>query len=86
MSKNAGSMSLPIGSAEWDKARCLENLCPLDDYPNRAERIILNCPWGKGHDATVNTKTVEICPRTLPPHQGAIDDVDFNDFTYNSAP
>ena len=81
MSKNAGSMSLPIGSVEWDKARCIEHLCPLDDYPNRASRIILNCPWGDGYDARVNTETVRVCPRTLLPHQVKIDEVDFNDFT-----
>ena len=81
MSKNAGSMSLPIGSVEWDKARCIEHLCSLDDYPKRAERIILNCPWGVGHDGRVNAETVSLCPRTLLPHQYTIDDVDFNDFT-----
>lgn len=84
-------MTLPIGSLEWDKARCIEHTCPLDDYrePERKARIVSNCPGGEGLDverSKVNSETLQICPRLLHPREDQIVGMDFSDFTATAAP
>lgn len=79
---------MPIGSIDWDKARCVEHPCPLNDYQDkdRKARIIFNCPAGEDHDARVNIKTFKVCPGLLLPREEKILDVDFSDFTDTAAP
>lgn len=70
MPKTKPSAMLPIGSAPWQAARCMERQCPLrtdmQDYEKRA--VIRRCTAADGADTATATHAALIgeCHRLNP--------------------